>query len=73
MSCTNEKTHYTQIKRWKRYWGREKEKEEKKERIKKEKERKKTKKKENSSPKAVSGQRYPCPAWVVCDLSWGGA
>ena len=27
----------------------------------------------NSSPKAVSGQRYPCPAWVVCDSGWGGA
>ena len=27
----------------------------------------------NSSPKAVNGQRYPCPAWVVCDLSWRGA
>ena len=27
----------------------------------------------NSSPKAVSGQRYPFPVWVVCDLSWGGA
>ena len=27
----------------------------------------------NSSPKAVSGQRYPCPASAVCDLSWGGA
>ena len=27
----------------------------------------------NSSPKAIDGQRYPCPAWVVCDLSWGGA
>ena len=22
----------------------------------------------NSSPRAVSGQRYPCPAIVVCDL-----
>ena len=29
--------------------------------------------KNNSSPKAVSGQRCPYPAWVVCDLSWGGA
>ena len=28
----------------------------------------KRKKKKNSSPKAVSGQRYPCPAWVVSDL-----
>ena len=27
----------------------------------------------NSSPKAVNGQRYPCPAWEVCDLSWRGA
>ena len=27
----------------------------------------------NSSPKAVCGQWYPCPAWVVCDLGWGGA
>ena len=27
----------------------------------------------NSSPKAVSGQRYPCSAWVVGDLSWEGA
>ena len=27
----------------------------------------------NSSPKAVSGQRYSCPALVVCDLGWGGA
>ena len=23
--------------------------------------------------KAVIGQRYPCPAWVVCDLSWRGS
>ena len=21
--------------------------------------------------KALDGQRYPCPAWVDCDLSWG--
>ena len=27
----------------------------------------------NSSPKAVSGQGSPCPAWGVCDSSWGGA
>ena len=29
--------------------------------------------KSHSSPKAVSGQRYPCPAKVVCALGWGGA
>ena len=27
----------------------------------------------NSSPKAVSGQRYPCPTWVESDLGWEGA
>ena len=39
--CTNEKTYYTQIKRWKRYW--EKEKEKKKEWIKKKREKKRKK------------------------------
>ena len=45
--CTNEKTYYTQIKRWKRYW--EKEKEKKKEWIKKKrkKERKKREREED--------------------------
>ena len=27
----------------------------------------------NSSPKAVSGQQCPCPAWVLCDSSCRGA
>ena len=27
----------------------------------------------NSSRKVVSDQRYPCPAFIVCDLNWGGA
>ena len=30
-------------------------------------------KQKNSSPNAVSGQRYPCPARVICDLNSGGA
>ena len=33
----------------------------------------KTKTTTNSSPKAASGQRCPCPAWVVSDLGWEGA
>ena len=43
--CTNEKTYYTQIKRWKRYW--EKEKEKKEEWIKRKKRERKKKEQRN--------------------------
>ena len=52
--CTNEKTYYTQIKRWKRYWEKEKE---KKERMNKKKRERKRKKKEGKRRRLIEREK----------------